>query len=76
MAAQAALRPLIAVDGRLLPALPCMVEALWQDGRHRAAKLPLHFEVGCGIAVDASITPGNAGEVRQLRQRRQDQKSS
>jgi hypothetical protein len=60
------LRPLIAVDGRLLPALPCMVGTLWQDERHRAAKLPLHFEVERDIAVDASITLGNAGEVRQL----------
>ena len=64
----AALRTLTAVDGSLLPALPRMVWALWQDSTHRAAKLHLHFEVGRGIPVDASITTGNGGEVRQLRQ--------
>lgn len=65
---QAALRTLTAVDGTLLPALPRIVWALWQDSAHRAAKLHLHFEVGRGIPVDASITKGNGGEVRQLRQ--------
>ncbi|MDO9104932.1 MAG: hypothetical protein Q7U57_08220, partial [Methylovulum sp.] len=32
-----ALLPLTAVDGSLLPALPRMAWALWQDDRHRAA---------------------------------------
>lgn len=35
---QAALAALTAVDGRLVPALPRMLWALWQDDQHRAAK--------------------------------------
>ncbi len=62
-----ALHPLTAVDGSLLRALPRMTWALWQDERHRAAKLHLHFEVARGIPVDASITCGQASEIRQLR---------
>jgi IS4 transposase len=68
---QAALRTLTAADGSLLPALPRMVWALWQDASHRAAKLHLHFEVGRGIPIEASITMGKDSEVRQLRQRLQ-----
>jgi hypothetical protein len=63
-----ALRHLTAVDGSLLPALPRMVWALWQDETHRAAKLHLHFEVARGIPVAATVTAGNGGEVAQLRQ--------
>ena len=66
-AEQEALRTLTAVDGSLLPALPRMAWALWQDDRHRAAKLHLHFEVARGIPVDASITCGQESEIRQLR---------
>lgn len=68
-AGQEALRTLTAVDGSLLPALPRMVWALWQDDTHRAAKLHLHFEVARSIPVDASVTCGRESEVRQLRSR-------
>lgn len=64
---QEALRTLTAVDGSLLPALPRMVWALWQNEHHRAAKLHLQFEVARGIPVDASITAGRDSEVQQLR---------
>ena len=37
LAEQAALAQLTAVDGSLLPALPRMAWALWQDDQHRAA---------------------------------------
>src|SRR6266704_3543698 len=37
-AEQAALASLTAVDGSLLPALPRMVWAVWQDDQHRAAE--------------------------------------
>jgi hypothetical protein len=66
-AQQAALRTLTAVDGSLLPALPRMVWALWQNESHRAAKLHLHFEVARGIPVHATVTAGRASEVPQLR---------
>src|SRR4030095_4515708 len=39
------LEALTAVDGSLLPALPRMTWALWQDRQHRAAKLHLAFAV-------------------------------
>jgi hypothetical protein len=62
-----ALRPLTAVDGSLLPALPRMTWALWQDDTHHAAKLHLHFEVARGIPVQATVTTGNDAEVTVLR---------
>jgi Transposase DDE domain len=62
-----ALRGLVAVDGSLLPALPRMAWALWQDERHRAAKLHLHFEVARGVSVGAAVTAGHDSEVRALR---------
>jgi len=66
-AERVALRTLTAVDGSLLRALPRMTWALWQDDRHRAAKLHLHFEVARGVPVDASVTCGQESEIRQLR---------
>ena len=39
------LKNLVAVDGSLLPGLPRMTWALWQDQRHRAAKMHVQFEV-------------------------------
>src|SRR5262245_49202422 len=65
----AALKDLVAVDGSLLPALPRMAWALWQDDQHKAAKLHLHFEVARGVSIDAAITPGNDSEVQTLRDR-------
>jgi hypothetical protein len=62
-----ALRGLTAVDGSLLPALPKMVWALWNDDQHRAAKMHVHFDVLRGVPVDASVTDGNASETVQLR---------
>lgn len=62
-----ALSGLTAVDGSLLRALPRMAWALWQDDRHRAAKLHLHFEVLKGVPVDATLTPAACSEPDQLR---------
>lgn len=62
-----ALQGLTAVDGSLLPALPRMAWALWQDERHRAAKLHLHFDVFQALPVEATLTEGNGSERHQLR---------
>ena len=62
-----ALRGLTAVDGTVLPALPRMVWALWQDDQHRAAKMHLHFDVLKGVPVEATLTPAASSEPEQLR---------
>jgi hypothetical protein len=62
-----ALRGLTAVDGTLLPALPRMLWAFWQDPEHRAAKMHLHFDVLKGVPADATLTPGACSEPEQLR---------
>jgi hypothetical protein len=62
-----ALRGLTAVDGSLLPALPRMLWALWEDDTHHAAKLHLQFDVLKGVPADATITPGASSEPEQLR---------
>lgn len=62
-----ALQGLSAVDGTLLPALPRMVWALWQDDTHHAAKMHLQFDVLKGVPADATITPGASSEPKQLR---------
>jgi hypothetical protein len=62
-----ALRGLNAVDGSLLPALPRMMWALWQDDTHHAAKLHLQFDVLKGVPADATITAGASSEPDQLR---------
>jgi hypothetical protein len=62
-----ALKGLIAVDGSLLPALPKMVWALWQDDDHRAAKMHVHFDVFKGIPADVTVTHGSSSEREQLR---------
>jgi hypothetical protein len=66
-AAAEALRGLTAVDGSLLPALPRMAWALWQDDRHRAAKMHVAFEVLKGVPCDATITPAASSEPEQFR---------
>jgi len=66
-AEQAALQHLTAIDGSLLPALPKMVWALWQDAQHRAAKMHVAFEVWQQAPVGATVTAGNASERAQLR---------
>jgi len=62
-----ALRELNAVDGSLLPALPRMMWALWEDDTHHAAKLHLQFDVLKGVPADATITAGASSEPDQLR---------
>lgn len=62
-----ALRQLTAVDGSLLPALPRMAWALWQDAEHRAAKMHVHWDVFACMPVDATLTAGSASEKTQLR---------
>jgi hypothetical protein len=62
-----ALRGLTAVDGSLLPALPKMAWALWLDEQHRAAKMHVHFDVLCGVPIEATLTAGNGSEKAQLR---------
>src|SRR6266436_5634217 len=62
-----ALRDLEAVDGSLLPALPKMAWALWQDELHRAAKMHVHFNVLKGVPTHVTVTAGNASERAELR---------
>jgi hypothetical protein len=62
-----ALRELTAVDGTILPALPRMAWALWQDAEHRAIKMHLHFEVFKGVPCDATITPAACSEPAHLK---------
>ena len=66
-AEQAALVSLTAVDGSLLPALPRMLWALWQDDQHRAAKMHVAFAVLRHGPVDVTVTAGNASERAELR---------
>lgn len=65
---QELLRDLVAIDGSLLPALPRMVWALWQDERHRAAKMHLAFAAVRQVPVGVSVTAGNSSERAQARQ--------
>jgi hypothetical protein len=58
---------LTAVDGSIFRAFPRMAWALWKDSEHRGVKLHLHFDVFCGIPLDASITRASASETDQLR---------
>jgi hypothetical protein len=67
IAEQEALQHLTAVDGSLLPALPKMAWALWQDDQHRAAKMHVAFEVLRQVPVGVTVTAGNASERAQLR---------
>jgi hypothetical protein len=61
---RAAVGELIATDGTLLPALPRVAWALWQDVQHRAAKLHLEFSVWRQVPVEATVTEGNYCERR------------
>jgi hypothetical protein len=61
-----ALRGLTAVDGSLLPALPQMAWALWQDDAHRAAKMHVHFEVLKAAPCEATVTEAACSELEQL----------
>jgi hypothetical protein len=62
-----ALRGLTAVDGSLLPALPKMAWALWQDPQHRAAKMHVHFDVLKAVPTRVRVTAANAPEREQWR---------
>jgi hypothetical protein len=53
---------LIANDGTLLPALPRMAWALWQNPQNRAGKLHLEFSVWRQVPVEFTITDGNTCE--------------
>jgi hypothetical protein len=53
---------LIANDGTLLPALPRMAWALWQDERNRAGKLHLEFSVWRQVPSEFTVTPGHDSE--------------
>ena len=59
LAEQAALAQLTAVAGRLLPALPRMAWALWQDDQPRAAKRHGALAVLCQGPVDGTVTAGH-----------------
>ena len=53
---------LIATDGTLLPALPRMAWALWQNPRNRAGKLHLEFSVWRQVPAEFTVTPANTCE--------------
>jgi len=56
-----------AVDGTLLPALPKMLWALWQNEDHRAAKLHLEFDIRKQVPTRATLTHGNGNEKKILK---------
>jgi DDE family transposase len=64
----ALLRDLVAIDGSLLPALPRMVWAVWQDEQHRAAKMHVAFAALRQVPVGVTVTAGNGSERTQARQ--------
>ena len=53
---------LIANDGTLLPALPRMAWAIWQNPQNRAGKLHLEFNVWRQIPVEFTVSDGNGNE--------------
>jgi Transposase DDE domain len=53
---------LIANDGTLLPALPRMAWALWQNPQNRAGKLHLEFSVWRQVPAEWTVTPSNTCE--------------
>src|SRR5437763_1007865 len=67
LAEQEALAQLTAVDGSLLPALPRMAWALWQDDQHRAAKMHVAFAVLRQGPVEVTGTAGNGSERAEWR---------
>ena len=56
-----------AVDGTLLPAVPKMLWALWQNEENRAAKLHLEWDLFSQVPTAAVITDGNGNEKKILR---------
>jgi Transposase DDE domain len=63
----AVLRDLVAIDGSLLPALPRMVWAVWQDAQHRAAKMHVAFAALRQVPVGVTVTAGNDAERAEAR---------
>jgi hypothetical protein len=59
---RAQVKELIANDGTLLPALPRMSWALWQNAQHRAGKLHLEFSVWRQVPVEFTVTAANTCE--------------
>ena len=53
---------LIATDGTLLPALPRMAWALWQNPQNRAGKLHLEFSVWRQVPTEFTLTWANTCE--------------
>ena len=53
---------LTANDGTLLPALPRMAWALWQNPQHRAGKLHLEFSVWRQVPTEFTVTAANTSE--------------
>ena len=49
-----------AVDGTLLPALPRVLWALWQDDTHRAAKIHFKFDLLHQAPCELKLTAGNS----------------
>jgi len=56
-----------AVDGTVIPAIPKMLWALWQDEEHRAAKLHLELDIGKHVPTTAVVTDGNGNERKILK---------
>lgn len=56
-----------AVDGTLLPALPRMLWALWQNDTNRAAKIHLKFDLLHQAPCELKLTAGNICERKALR---------
>jgi hypothetical protein len=63
----ALLRDLVAIDGSLLPALPRMVWAVWQDEQHRAVKMHVAFAALRQVPVGVTVTAGNGAERTEAR---------
>ena len=59
---RAQVKDLIANDGTLLPALPRMSWALWQNAQNRAGKLHLEFSVWRQVPVEFTVTAANTCE--------------
>lgn len=55
-------KDLVANDGTLLPALPRMAWALWQNPQNRAGKLHLEFSVWRQVPAEFTVTPANTCE--------------
>jgi len=60
---------LTAVDGTLLKAAPRIAWALWLNGKQRAAKAHVQFEVVRGVGAGVALTDGNTSERDVLAER-------